>query len=58
MKRAADKKRMTQRQLMQSAHQLSCKIDNHMLSRDKAAEDVYMSKFEKNILKRTEVEKR
>ena len=43
---------------MQSAHQLSSKIDNHMLSRDKAAEDVYMSKFEKNILKRTDFEKR
>ena len=58
MKRAADKKLAKQKVMQQSAHSLSSKVDDKMILRQQKEQDVFMEEFRRNILKRTEMEKR
>ena len=58
MKRAADKKQEKQRQRQQSAHNSLSKVSSTVSRRKKLLEDTYQTQFEKNVLKRTEQEKR
>lgn len=58
MRRATDLKNAKQRQMQQSAQQLHSQGDAKLMMRQEQEQSTWMNDFEKNVLRRAEIEKR
>ena len=58
MKRAAEQKLQKKRQIVSLAKSLTSKVNECLDRKLKKESDTYLQEFQKNVLKRTELEKR